>query len=97
MSNRSPAAWFVAAVHQVFGFLVPYFDREVIRFGTPPYKEVSMFSSRLQVFDIPNPTLLAPNGISHQDNPGHDLPLLRPPNAAAHCDLNVNQQRQHEV
>src|SRR6266480_5365692 len=87
MSNRFVASslWFLGPI------LRPRSDS--IR-NTTLQKKVSTSSYRLQLFDSPNPTLLAPNGISHQDNPEHGLLVLRPPNVAAHYDLNFNQRSQ---
>ena len=59
-----------------FGFFVPYFDRLVIRFPTPPYRLVSLnrLQSRTTLNTVPNQAPPLQDGTSLQGNPVLVLP-----------------------
>jgi hypothetical protein len=80
-----------------FGFFVPYFDLDVIRFGTPPCHRISacVFSQTIacagsNVLDL---TLHVQGGISHLDNPDFYLLGLKRQNVVAHCVLRTTDTR----
>src|SRR5947207_1769746 len=73
------------------GFLVPYFDLDVIRFGTPPYYCISSnIFSRTTAWDkwnTPDPMPHVRGDILHLDNPDFSPLGPKPRNVVEHYVL----------
>src|SRR5690606_18380711 len=96
----------------VFGFLVPYFERLVARFPTPPYLHQSVKrlplrsepegkkeveeSRQKRERYIPSPSHLSQDDISHQDNPAPCHREQVQRYVAAHCVLKKKQSSAHQ-